>query len=72
MGYELEFSSKKTNENLQKGWMIETGYNKKKDFKLRTRTRNLVIRFLFFTVKVLMYNYWILVKSLPSVVKKCC
>ena len=68
----LNFLPEKMARMYKKRWRIETGYSKKKDFKLRTRTRNPVIRFLFFVIEVLMYNYWILTRSLPSVVRNCC
>ena len=68
----LNFLPEKLTRMYRKRWRIETGYSKKKDFKLKTRTRNSVIRFLFFVVEVLMYNCWMLVRFLPSVVKKCC
>ena len=53
-------------------WRIETGYRKKKDFKIKTRTRNPVIRFLFFVIEILMYNYWMLVRNLPTKIRECC
>lgn len=53
-------------------WRIETGYRTKKDFKIKTRTRNPVIRFLFFVVEILMYNHWIMLGTLPTIIQEYC
>ena len=68
----LDFLPEKLARIYKKRWRIETGYSKKKDFKMRARTKNPVIRFLFFVVEILMYNHWILIRNLPSKVKEYC
>jgi len=68
----LGYLPEKFSKIYRRRWRIETGYKKKKDFKIKTRTRNPVIRFFFFVVEILMYNCWILMGLLPSVIQEYC
>ncbi len=45
-------------------WQIESGYRVKKDFRGRTTSKKYIIRYLYFMLSVILYNFWVLVNSL--------
>ncbi len=47
-------------ELYRKRWGIETGYRVKKDFLAKTTTQRYTIRMFYFTVSVILYNFWLL------------
>lgn len=54
-GDALEFA-----ELYRSRWGIETSYRVKKEFRAKTTSRKYVVRLLFFSYSVLLYNIWVL------------
>ena len=48
----------------ERRWQIESGYRVKKDFRGKTTSKKYIIRFLYFMLSVILYNFWVLVNSL--------
>jgi len=48
-------------ETYRKRWGIETGYSKKNEIRLKTRTRNIKLRYFLYGLSILIYNFWILI-----------
>ncbi len=48
----------------ERRWQIESGYRVKKDFRGRTTSKKYIIRFLYFMLSVILYNFWVLLNSL--------
>jgi len=46
--------------HTEKRWEIETGYSKKNEIRLKTRTRNIKLRYFLYGLSIL-NNFWILI-----------
>ena len=46
-------------ENYDGRWGIETGFRVRDDFLIQTTTRNPVIRYFFFVLAAMLYDYWL-------------
>ena len=66
----LEDVPEKLERIYSRRWRIETGYRTKKKFRITTTTRNPVIRFLFFVIELLLYNFWVMCNVIPSLVRE--
>lgn len=53
-------------ENYDGRWGIETGFRVRDDFLIQTTTRNPVIRYFFFVLAAMLYDYWLLVNILAG------
>ena len=51
-------------EKYKKRWGIETSYRVKTELRLKTCSRNYVVRFFMFVLSVLLYNAWVLLNLL--------
>jgi len=47
-------------------WGIETGFRVRDDFLMNTTTRNPVIRYFFFVLAAVLYDYWLLVNVMAG------
>ena len=46
-------------------WQIETGYRvKKHGFRGKTSSKKYIIRYIYFMLSVILYNFWILINEL--------
>ncbi len=51
-------------ETYRKRWGIETGYSKKNEIRLKTRTGNIKLRYFLYGLSIVIYNFWILINML--------
>ncbi len=47
-------------ETYRSRWGIETGYSKKKELRLRSRSGNIPLRYFLYGISIIKYNFWIL------------
>jgi hypothetical protein len=52
--------------DYDKRWGIETGFRVRKDFWIKTNTNNPIIRYLFFFLAAMLYDFWLLANLLSS------
>lgn len=55
--------AKQIAELYRKRWSIETGYRSKKKFRIKTTTRNNLVRKIYFYLECLLYNTWYSIKN---------
>jgi hypothetical protein len=53
-------------DDYDKRWGIETGFRVRKDFWIKTNTDNPVIRYLFFFLAAMLYDFWLLANLLSG------
>ena len=53
--------------NYSKRWGIETSYRVKNDFRVRTTSKNYIVRLFYFLLSVCLYNFWILANLIVGV-----
>ena len=56
-------SPEEIRELFRRRWDIETGYREQKRLKIKTTTRNYLLRLLFFLISSIIYNLWIRLKD---------
>lgn len=49
-----------------KRWGIETSYRMKKEFRVKTTSKNYIVRLFYFQFSALLYNLWMLIDALIS------
>ena len=53
-------------DRYDKRWGIETGFRVRNGFKIRTNTENVVLRYFFFLMAAMLYNFWLLANVLKG------
>ncbi len=51
----------------RKRWGIETSYRVKNDFRVKTTSKNYVIRLFYFLLSVCLYNLWVLANIMVGI-----
>ncbi|MGC8630701.1 MAG: hypothetical protein ACP5T1_06950, partial [Thermoplasmata archaeon] len=57
-------------ESYRKRWGIETGYSKKKEIRLRSRSGNILLRYFLYGLSIIIYNFWIIMNILGKSMKQ--
>jgi hypothetical protein len=65
----IETSGQTIRNILKRRWRIETGFRDINRVKIKTCTRNYLLRMLFYTIACFIYNVWILVRRIKKKAK---
>ena len=65
----IETSGQTIRNILKRRWRIETGFREINRVKIKTCTRNHLLRMLFYTIACFLYNAWILVRRIKKKAK---
>jgi hypothetical protein len=66
----MDCKSKRVLKRYKRRWGVETSYRKHNEFLARTTSKNYVVRLLYYSVEVCIYNCWCLLNALQGQERK--